>query len=545
VVQSRFDAYRKKTQQQMAAMQAQHAAALQNLQNKLQQKQRDMLGLRMQHRNQLRSNIAHLQANTLRENRMRGGASAPTLLKMSKKVEKMLAERFSSREVRAKALYQHFRRHPQDYLQITAAALNSRSTFEELCRRHPEWLHPHQRAVIKAVEDCWSLDQCLGIQVHCKVGHGEKYQTLIHLLGKTYHSRTKEWVPREIMGAGSKVFLPTLGSKNAVNLHRAELHAIIPLLQNHDGTACWTDLPQLIEETVKLDRDEGYLQSRARLSEDQLWLHWSGDAAGWLRGQSHSIWGFKLLGNQRVVSHSPKDMRVALTFEGKDKYSTYKEHLVPFLDHMDTLASDGLQCEGTAYKAQQTMGADYVLLCELLGHSGASAIKGCCLCEQEKSNYGKTCLDAAGRRVPLLAKARTTETMAAAAHRPWTTGPDVHCPYCQEPFPDQAAVDNSKAPQTKRKIKNFQQTHCGMRFGTPPIFKFPMQAYVICILHCLLRLMAITFLRTVAVNLNTPEKTDACNALIKALHLGCKKLEQRKTSGGKKKDTQDLNFIGR
>jgi hypothetical protein len=57
--------------------------------------------------------------------------------------------------------------------------------------------------------------------------------------------------------------------------------------------------------------------------------------------------------------------------------------------------------------------------------------------------------------------------------------------------------------------------------------------------------MAITFLRIVAVNLNTPAKADAVNALIKALHLGCKKLEPRKTSGEKKKDTQDLNFIGR
>jgi hypothetical protein len=57
--------------------------------------------------------------------------------------------------------------------------------------------------------------------------------------------------------------------------------------------------------------------------------------------------------------------------------------------------------------------------------------------------------------------------------------------------------------------------------------------------------MAITFLRTVAVNLNTQAKADAVNALIKALHLGCKKLEPRKTSREKKKDTQDLNFIGR
>jgi hypothetical protein len=144
-----------------------------------------------------------------------------------------------------------------------------------------------------------------------------------------------------------------------------------------------------------------------------------------------------------------------------------------------------------------------------------------------------------------VVRARTTESMAAAAHRPWTTGPDVHCPYCKEPFPDQAAVDNSPAPVTKQEIKNFRQLHYGMRFGTPPIFKFPMTAYVICILHTLLRRMAIYFLRSIAVNMNTVKKTEVCNALVKALHLGCKKLEQRKTTGEKKMDTQDLNFIGR
>jgi hypothetical protein len=447
--------------------------------------------------------------------------------------------------VRARALYQHYRRHPEDYLLITTAALNSRGTFEELCRTHPEWLHPRQRAVIQAIEKAWTQDQCLGIQVHCKVGHGEKYQTLIHLLGKTYNSRTKQWIPKEIMGAGSKVYLPSLKSKNAMNGHRDQLHAIIPLLQNKDGTSCWTDLPALIEETIRLDREHGYLQSRTELVKDRIRIHWGGDAAGWVRGQSHSIWGFKLLGNQRVVSHSPKDMRVALTFEGKDKYSTYLEHLQPFLKHMNTLASDGMDCDGTEYEVVQTMGADYVLLCELLGHSGASGLKGCCFREQHKQNYGKTCVNAEGRRVPLAAKA-STESMAAAAHRPWTTGLDVHCPYCNEPFPNQAAVDNSVAPKTKQESKNFQQLHAGMRFGTPPIFKFSMAAYVICILHCLLQLMAITFLRTVAVNLNTQAKADAVNALIKALHLGCKKLEPRKTSGEKKiKDTQDLNFIGR
>ncbi|GAQ88843.1 hypothetical protein KFL_004630110 [Klebsormidium nitens] len=501
--------------------------------------------LRVQHRNQLRKQSPSILVAAVKERRMQGGNSKPTLVKMAKRVESLLRDGFVSLETRQNALYQNYIRHRKEYQLITTDAVNSKAAFEKLCRLHPVWLHPHQRAVVKAIEEAWTLNQCLAVQIHCKVGHGGKWQALINLLGKTYDPRLKEWIPLEIMGKGSKIFLPLLKSKNRVNDHREALHAIIPLLQNKDGTACWADLKQLIEETVKQDREKGYLQSRAQLAKDKLWLHWGGDAAGWIRGQSHSIWGFKLLGNQRVVTHSPKDMRVALIFEGKDKYSTYQEYLQPFLEHMDDLAYGGMQIDNTAYDVDQTLGADYVLMCELLGHSGASALTGCCFCEQHKDNYGKACLNAEGWKVPLPAKPCTTESMAAATHRPWTTGPDVDCPYYHEPFPDQDAVKNSKAPETKQQVKNFQQSHAGMRFGTPPLFKFPITAYVICILHLLLRLMAITFLRTVAENLNTPEKTEAVNALIKALHLGCKKLEQRKTSGDKKKDTQDINFIGR
>ncbi|GAQ93252.1 hypothetical protein KFL_013900010, partial [Klebsormidium nitens] len=399
-------------------------------------------------------------------------------------------------------------------------------------------------AVVKAIEDAWTLDQCLAAQIHCKIGHSEKWQFLINLLSKTYNSVEKQWVRRKILGKGSKVYLPLLKSKNQVNAHRAALHAIIPLIQNEDGTACWTELPQQIVEAVRLDRERGYLRSNRELLRDFLWLHWGGDAAGWLRGTSHSIWGFKLLGNNRVVTHSPKDMRVALTFEGKDKYSTYLEYLQPFLEPMQTMTTEGLQVENTHYTVNQTLGADYVLMSELLGHSGASSLTGCCFCEEHKDNYGKTHV-VNGRRVPLTATPRTTESMAAAAHRPWTTGPGVECPYCHEQFPNQEAVDASQPPQTKGETKKFQQSHAGMRFGTPPIFRFPISAYAICILHLLLRLMAITFHQTIAVNLNTPEKTDAVNALIKALHLGCKKLEQRTASGDKKKDTTDINFIGR
>lgn len=84
-----------------------------------------------------------------------------------------------------------------------------------------------------------------------------------------------------------------------------------------------------------------------------------------------------------------------------------------------------------------------------------------------------------------------------------------------------------------------------MRFGTPPLFNFAVVALVLCIIHTLLRLVAVTFQRTILVNLDTQEKVDAVNKVIANLHLGCKKLELQKTSGERRKDTNACSFTGR
>lgn len=281
VVQQRYDAYVASTQTQIASLKAEHAEQLENLHRKLGQQHRIMQTLRIQHRDQLRKQkVGSITVAAVREKRMQGGNSKPTLIKMAKRVEKLMSEGFASLDTRQKALFQHYLRHRKDYQLIIADAVNSKAAFERLCRLHPEWLHPHQRAVIKEIEEAWTLDQCLAVQIHCKVGHSEKYQSLINLLGKTYNSRLRKWIPREIMGKGSKVFLPLPKPKNRVNAHREALHAIIPLLQNKDGTSCWTDLKQLIEETVGLDREKGYLQSRVQLGKDKVWLHWGGPRRG-------------------------------------------------------------------------------------------------------------------------------------------------------------------------------------------------------------------------------------------------------------------------
>jgi hypothetical protein len=101
---------------------------------------------------------------------------------------------------------------------------------------------------------------------------------------------------------------------------------------------------------------------------------------------------------------------------------------------------------------------------------------------------------------------RTLEEMCAAAHRPLKVGPREKCPHCNQPFPDQPTVDALQPPANKNQETQYTLAHHGIRFGTPPLFKFPLSRVILCILHMLLRLIAITFQQTIEANLDTPEK---------------------------------------
>jgi hypothetical protein len=90
-------------------------------------------------------------------------------------------------------------------------------------------------------------------------------------------------------------------------------------------------------------------------------------------------------------------------------------------------------------------------------------------------------------------------------------GPEELCPYCNVAFPDRETVDALPAPANPNQETLYATAHHGMRFGTPPLFRFPLSEWYLCILHKLLRCAAVTFQRTIEVNLDTKEKVDAIN----------------------------------
>jgi hypothetical protein len=106
-------------------------------------------------------------------------------------------------------------------------------------------------------------------------------------------------------------------------------------------------------------------------------------------------------------------------------------------------------------------------------------------------------------------------------------------------------VDALDPPANKNQETKYATTHLGMRFGTPPLFKFPLNLWYLCFLHGLLRLAAVTFQRTIEQNMDTQSKADLINEAMKTLDLGCKKVSMRKKEGNKRKDTEPINFIGR
>jgi hypothetical protein len=213
----------------------------------------------------------------------------------------------------------------------------------------------------------------------------------------------------------------------------------------------------------------------------------------------------------------------------------------PFFPVMHKLQAEGLTIGGIRYRFKQTVGADYVLLAEILGHAGQSCTQGCIFCLIFKKDYGRL-IESGGRLEPVPAQPRTREMMALAAHRPLKTGPGVQCPFCNEAFPNPEAVLASKAPENPQA---YQLLHAGQKFGCPPLFDFDIIDFFLCILHTLLRLCAVVFKRTITVNLDTQEKCDAVNGFIKEAHLGCKNVKLKKKDARKTKDTEDINFIGR
>jgi hypothetical protein len=501
VLQKRLDRQIAESKQELEALKSAHAQALANLNDQLAKKTTTIRSLRAQIR---LSKTDQPKEEAEESRKIQGGTSAPTRKKLADELHSFLNKRFL-KPAQKQALFEHFQRHPTLYTPILNQGL-THATFQKACEENPDWLSPIRREVVQKIEQFWTLDKCLSIQLHCKVGHSEKYQHLINLTAKTYSPGTKEWVRHELFGKGSEIFVPRFKSKNEIAAHRTEIASEIPLLQDEAGTACWPDLRPLIVETLQDERKTGYLQTETPVQSLVVRVHWGGDAAGWYRGIKHTVLGFKLVGGGRVCNQSPNNLRLCLLYEGKDGYKEYLEYTGPLRDVIADLRENGIEVDRVHFTLIQTFGADYVLLAEVFGHAGHACIQGCIFCLMFKKDYGRVITNESGRRVPLPAERRTRKLMCLAAHRPLETGPDIACPFCHEAFPDEAAVRASVEPTTASEKTTYQQKHAGQRFGHPPLFDFELASVYICILHTLLRLIAVVFKRTIVNNLDTEEK---------------------------------------
>jgi hypothetical protein len=271
VSEERFQNHKEETEGAIAALEDQHKRAMQGLQAKLESKDKEIRTLKA-----LPGNAAPSQSRP-----STGGHHAPTRLKLARQLEGLLSRKFANPTARRQALYKHYLRHPMDYSPILLEGV-TQAAFDDLCKLHLKWLHRYQKDVIRKIEAEWSVEKCLSIQIHSRVGSGEKYQHMVNTLAKNYNESKKAWVQKELFAKDSGVCLPLLKSKGAVTGFRTEIALAILLIQDEAGTAVWADLYKLVEEAIRDDRTHGYLRSRVHLAEDRIWLQWGGDAAGWL-----------------------------------------------------------------------------------------------------------------------------------------------------------------------------------------------------------------------------------------------------------------------
>lgn len=132
---------------------------------------------------------------------MRGGTSVGVKVKTAAVVDNFLATRYASQAARQQALLEHCKRHPENFSLVINQNI-SQEGFDDLCKLNPDWIVPYQNVVLEEMHKFWTENKALSIQIHCKVGHSHKYQTLIHVLGKTYNSETEKWERKELGAKG-------------------------------------------------------------------------------------------------------------------------------------------------------------------------------------------------------------------------------------------------------------------------------------------------------------------------------------------------------
>jgi hypothetical protein len=208
------------------------------------------------------------------------------------------------------------------------------------------------------------------------VGYEGKWQDLINITRKSFNTATGKWELNELY-EGSKIYLPSFKSKWAVNAFRLEIHREIPIMQNSTGTAVWFELSKLVEESVRDERRDGYLQERKDRPKDEIRLHWGEDAAQYFRGIKTTRVRYQLPDIAKVVQNDPRQYRSVLQFEGKDDYASHKEYLKLMFPVQDLYRDERITVDGTHYNIKQSLGGDNVFLAEVCGHCGHLHNNGC------------------------------------------------------------------------------------------------------------------------------------------------------------------------
>jgi hypothetical protein len=378
------------------------------------------------------------------------------------------------------------------------------------------------------------------------VGYRGKWQDLINITRKTFNTSTGKWELNELY-EGRKIYLPSFKFKWAVNDFRAEIHREIPIMQDKSGTTAWFELPKLVEESIRDERREGYLQERRKKPEDEIRLHWGGDAAQYFRGIKTTRVGYPLPDAAKVVQNDPRQYRSVLQFEGKDDYASHKEYLVPMFPLMDGYTKEGIQADSTHYSVKQsqveaetmyfwrrrvgiagihpTTGAFSAMPKKRTSApSSQTLVGGKCRCGTYREYWSNVQQPPTGRSKWGLRKNVPTVLPLSQTKQLWMLSLPLQ-PKLPRPLMLQPTREFGLAHHLSS-ISLSQRSICASSTAFSDSLPSPYRG--------LLR-----------AGLDTVAKVDAMNASLRALKMSCKKVGLRKKTAAPIKDTESINFIGR
>jgi hypothetical protein len=367
------------------------------------------------------------------------------------------------------------------------------------------------RAVVSTfvgkLESHWDAMKTLQFKYENRISRA-KLLRIRRLLGWEYVN--EKWVPKYIDG----VKIPQLSSSYAVNKLSAEIMSEYGMNVECEGLSASIDLRLSIGRYLK---QQSSFVNALSLKHIRPAIQFMMDAANMFRGLKHCSIGFKFP-NISNTPNSPFDTTIFHLFEGGDAYDSVVKLGASAIASMNDVISNPC-VDGVVFSTFS--GGDLASIGAMNRITGCNMAFPCPFCYTHKTNMCETDEDKI-----VLVQLRTCTDTDKYAHL--VLG---QCPGCKLEIvpPEFLGFKKSKHAYLAKKSENgvyerpfdskggvsYDELHKSVMFGRPRLLNLQPCQYVICWLHCKLRIIS-TFLHRFII---TTWLTDARAEKVKSLFV--------------------------